>query len=317
MIYTTVFEMVGGTPQVKVHGDIPEGVSIYIKLEGVNPTGSIKDRACIRLIQNAITTGNLKPGMALLDASSGNLGCALAYYARMLGYGAYVVASSKLTAEKHDFISYYGANLHLIGDFTIQGNLHCRELVKENPGRFCFLDQLHNWSNPCAHYESTGPEILSAFPNLAMVVGSLGSGGSLLGTGQYLKKHLPGIKIVAVQAELGTRLPGTASLDEGDYVTPFIEKGFREQVFDYTFKVNEADAVVATMHLHDQGVFCGLQTGGVFHAAQRMVCQLGIQGNVIVLSGDSGWKNMNKLMTVSSTARQAQNSLRERPILVI
>src|SRR5215469_15287173 len=144
--------MVGSTPQVKVHGEIPEGVSIYIKLEGANPTGSIKDRACIRLIQNAIATEDLKPGMILLDASSGNLGCALAYYAKMLEYEAYVVSSSKLTAEKRDFIGYYGAYLHLIGNYTIEGNLYCSELVKENPGRFCFLDQLHNWNNPRAHY---------------------------------------------------------------------------------------------------------------------------------------------------------------------
>jgi cysteine synthase len=310
MIYENVSSMAGSTPCIKACCEIPYGTSVYIKLEGMNPTGSIKDRPCLRLIQNAVAAGDLKPGMTLLDASSGNLGCALAYYARLLGYKACVVAGSKLTKEKSDFISYYGAELHLAGNFTIEGNLFCRELVKQNPGRFCFLDQLHNWNNPRAHYETTGPEILSAFPQVAMVVGSLGSGGSLLGVGEYLKEHRPKTIIVSVQAKVGTKLPGTASLDEGDYVTPFIEKGYSDKIFDYAFKVSEAEAVAASIQLRDQGIFCGLQTGGVFHVAQQMIQQLGVAGNVVVLSGDSGWKNMNKLLTINGTARNTENDLR-------
>jgi cysteine synthase len=123
------------------------------------------------------------------------------------------------------------------------------------------------------------------------VVGSLGSGGSLLGTAQYIKERAPRVRIVAVQAAIGTRLPGTASLGEGDYVTPFIDKGFRDKLFDDTFKVTEAEATVSALRLRDQGIFCGLQTGGVLHAAEQVVADQRIRGKVVVLSGDSGWKN--------------------------
>jgi cysteine synthase len=309
VIYENVFGMVGNTPYIKVCGEIPAGTSIYIKLEGLNPTGSLKDRACLRLIQKAVAAGELKPGMTLLDASSGNFGCALAHYGRLLGYEACVVSSSRLTPEKRDFISYYGAQLHQTGDFTIEGNLFCRELVKENPGRFCFLDQLHNWANPQAHYETTGPEILSAFPQVAMVVGSLGSGGSLLGIGEYLKERRQEVIVISVQAKVGTRLPGTASLDEGDYITPFIEKGYSQKIFDHVFKVTEAEAVAASIQLRNQGIFCGLQTGGVVHAAQEMIRQLRIKGTTVVLSGDSGWKNVTKLLTINSTVQKAKSNM--------
>jgi cysteine synthase len=234
--------------------------------------------------------------MCLLDASSGNLGCSLAYYSRFFGYQTFVVSSSKLTASKKEFMEFYGAKVHMVGNFTIEGNHFCREMAGEEPNKYCFLDQLHNWNNPRAHYETTAPEILKAFPDLSLVVGSLGSGGSLLGTAQYIKEHAPQARVVAVQAAPGTRLPGTASLSDGDYVTPFIEKGFREKLFDDTYKVSEVEAAAAALRLRDQGIFCGLQTGGVFSAAEHMLENQRVLGKVVVLSGDSGWKNMDKLL---------------------
>lgn len=295
MIYAQAIQMVGNTPHIRVHGKRSDA-SIYVKLEGCNPTGSIKDRTCIRLLQDALDQGKLKPGMCLLDATSGNFGCALTYYARLFGYETLIVSSSKLTVAKKEFMEFYGAKIHLVGSFTIEGNNFCRELAKEHPQKYCFLDQLHNWGNPKAHYDTTGPEILKAFPDLTLVVGSLGSGGSLLGTAQYIKERAPQVRIVAVQAAIGTRLPGTASLSEGDYVTPFIDKGFCEKLFDDTFKVTEAEATACTLRLRDQGIFCGLQTGGVLHAAEQVVEEQHVRGKIIILSGDSGWKNMDKLL---------------------
>lgn len=296
--------MIGKTPHVKVQFQEAGDTALYIKLEGQNPTGSIKDRTCIRLLQDVIDRGKLRAGMTVLDASSGNLGCALAYYAKLLGYESFVVSSAKLTAPKRDFILYYGSQIHQIGTFTIEGNQYCRKLAAEHPGRFCFLDQLHNWKNPLAHYETTAPEILNEFSSVAMVVGSLGSGGSLLGVGQYFKERTPNTLVVAVQAAPGTKLPGTASLDEGDYRSPFIEKGYEEKIFDYTVKVTEADAVMRTIQLRNQGIFCGLQTGGVVHAALETVCEKKIKGDVVVLSGDSGWKNMDKLLAIKPATQE-------------
>jgi cysteine synthase len=298
LIYDEVVQMIGKTPHVRVQFPEAGDAVLYIKLEGQNPTGSIKDRTCIYLLRDVLKRGELRPGMTVLDASSGNLGCALAYYSRLLGYESFVVSSAKLTAPKRDFILYYGARIHQTGTFTIEGNQYCRQLAAENPGQFCFLDQLHNWNNSLAHYETTAPEILGEFSSLAMVVGSLGSGGSLLGIGQYFKGRSPDTLIVAVQAAPGTKLPGTASLDEGDYRSPFIEKGYRSNIFDYTVKVTEADAIARTIQLRNQGIFCGLQTGGVVHAALEAIREKKIKGNVVLVSGDSGWKNMDKLLAI-------------------
>ncbi len=289
--------MVGNTPHVRVCNESP--AAIYLKLEGCNPTGSIKDRAGLHMILAEIERGSLQPNMTLLDASSGNMACAIAFYGRILGYTTKVIVNSKITAGKRDFIRYFGAAIEQVGDFTIDGNRYCQELVARSDGaKYCFLDQLHNWANPAAHYQTTGSEILAEFPDIAMLVGSLGSGGSLLGTAQALKEKVPGVKVVAVEAASGTKLPGTGSFDDGDYVSPFIRKGYEERLFDEVMKINESDAVHATRCLRQQGLFCGLQTGGVVHVAQTVACRDRIEGNVVVLSGDSGWKNIDKLLQI-------------------
>lgn len=296
MKFDGIMQMMGNTPHVVVRAPEAPSARIYTKLEGYNPTGSIKDRACLYMIRSKIEEGALRPGMTLLDASSGNMACAIAFYGRMMGYQAMVVANSKLTPDKRKFIEYYGAELLLVGDFTIDGNRYCAERVERESGRFCFLDQLHNWANPLAHYETTGPEILADFPDVAMVVGSLGSGGALAGTARFLKEKNPATKVVAVQAASGTKIPGTGSFDDGDYVTPFIQGARDEGLFDYTLKIHEQDAVRRALQLKEQGLFCGLQTGGVLHAALSAVEQFGVEGDIVILSGDTGWKNMDKLL---------------------
>ena len=297
MIHESMPDAVGRTPYLRVRApEIPD-VRICVKLEGMNPTGSVKDRAGLGMIRDALSSGTLRPGVTLLDASSGNMACALAYFGRLLGHPTRVVVSSKLTEDKRSFLRFYEAEIVQIGDFTIEGNQWCRELIgREGAEGYCFFDQLHNWANPRAHYEGTGPEILTAFPDVEMVVGSLGSGGTLYGTGLYLKEHRPEIKVVAVESAPGTKLPGTGSFESGDYVTPFIRKGREDRVFDHTIQISEADAVRRTLQLRDQGVFCGLQTGGVYHATLQAVQELGVRGDVVFISGDAGWKNIDKLL---------------------
>ncbi len=297
MKYDSLLQMVGNTPHVHVSTKDSGAARVYLKLEGCNPTGSIKDRACARMIRKCLDDQSLQPGMILLDASSGNMACSIAYFGKLMGYSTELVVSSKLTAEKQSFLLYYGAKLHEVGDFTIQGNQFCRELVKQRqPSQYCFLDQLHNWENPRASCETLAPEILHDFPDVAMVVGSLGSGGSLLGTALHLKERRPSAHVVAVQAAAGTRLPGTGSFDEGDYITPFIRKGMDDGIFDHVLKIHERDAIQRTLELREQGFFCGLQTGGVFHAALTAIATMRVRGDVVAISGDSGWKNMDKLL---------------------
>lgn len=299
MIPDDMTQLIGNTACVRIRTAEATGVNFYVKLEAFNPTASLKDRACFFIIRRKLERGELKPSMTLLDASSGNFACAVAYYGKLLGYKAAVVVNSKLTADKRNFLRFFGATIHQVGDFTIEGNHYCREIANgPNGSQYCFLDQLHNWDNPMAYYETLAPEIVNAFPNLSMVVGSLGSGGSMLGVGEFIKQNKPGVKVVTVQAASGTRLPGTASFDDGDYVTPFIKKGLDSQIFEATEKITEQDAIKRTMELREQGVFCGLQTGGVFHGAIRAAQRLNVHGDVVIISGDSGWKNMEKLLQV-------------------
>ena len=296
MRYSDITNLVGQTPHLQLRSTETPGAQIHVKLEGYNPTGSVKDRACLNMIRTLEREGKLRAPLTLLDASSGNFACAVAFFAKLFGFPATVIVNSKITADKRNFIQYFGAEVIQVGDFTIEGNKYCREvLLQREPGKYLFLDQLHNWSNPQAYYESIGPEILADFPDVAMVVGSLGSGGTMNGTGRFLKEKKPGIKILAVEAARGTKLPGTGSFDEGDYVTPFIQSG-RESVFDHVVKVTEHDAVRRTAQLREQGVFCGLQTGGVLHAAITAIDKFKVQGDVVIISGDTGWKNMEKLL---------------------
>jgi cysteine synthase len=300
MKYADVFGLVGRTPAVKVKTGGLATTELYLKLEGTNPTGSIKDRSCLFMLQAAIEDGSLAPGKTIIDASSGNFACAMALFGKLLGFPSVVAVSSKLTSEKRDFLRYLGCAIHQVGDFTIQGNEFCRQLANATPDQYCFLDQLHNWRNPRAHYESTGPEILADFPDVKMVVGSLGSGGSMTGIAEYIKKFAPQVTVVVVESAPGSRIPGTGSFADGDYVTPFIRAGYSQGYFDRTARISEADAASTANLLLSQGLFCGLQTGGVVYAAMKCAVSAGSAGTVVALSGDTGWKNLDRLMTAVS-----------------
>jgi cysteine synthase len=291
-------EAVGNTPYVQFSCGESNGSNIFIKLEGYNPSGSVKDRACLYMLESLLSDGKLSKGMKLLDASSGNFAGALAYYGKIMGFETEVVVSSKITREKQSFMEYFGAKITRVGDFTIDGNIFCRQLVESDElEQYCFLDQLHNWKNPEAHFKSTGPEIVRDFPDIGAVVGSLGSGGTMFGVGTFLKGIKPDTKIIAVQASAGTQIPGTGSFDDGDYVTPFIQKGISGCVFDQIVKIDLSSAKRRTDELREGGIFCGLQTGGVVHAALKMIRDGVIGGDVVVISGDFGWKNLDKLLS--------------------
>lgn len=295
MRYDDIFAMVGKTPHLSVRcGAVP--APIFLKLEGCNPTGSIKDRACLFMIRAALADGALSPGKILLDASSGNFACSLALFAKTLGYPAVVAVSSKLTAAKRDFLNYLGAKIHEVGDFTIEGNKFCKQMADDNKGRYCFLDQLHNWNNPRAHFETTAREILNDFPEVAMVVGSLGSGGTMTGIAEYMRTSAPQVKIVAVECKSGNRIPGTGTFVDGDYRTPFIQRSEDRGYFDRVVQITESDAARSVRALLEQGIFCGLQTGGVLDAALTAASALHVNGTIVCLSGDTGWKNLDKLL---------------------
>ena len=311
MIYQHVFDMVGNTPSIRLRVPGPPNCQFFLKLEGCNPTGSIKDRPCLMMLRAALERGSLKPGRTLLDASSGNFACALAFFGHVLGYRASVAVSSKLTAAKRDFLEFFGAAIHSVGDFTIEGNRYCRQMAETHREQYFFLDQLHNWDNPRSHYETTGPEILNAFPDIAMCVGSLGSGGAMTGIARYLREFAPAVKIVAVECASGSRIPGTGTFVDGDYETPFIREAREKSYFDRVFCVTETDAADAVHQLVSEGIFCGLQTGGVLSAALNCAADWRTEGSVVILSGDTGWKNLDRLKALRAASREACGNTQE------
>lgn len=300
MIAENVFDLIGNTPSVAFKTTEIVGAQIFVKLESYNPTGSIKDRAAIYNIRDAIKSGHLTPGKTILDASSGNMACALAFYGKMMGYPVKVICNSKLTQDKKQFIEYFGAALEVHGDFTIEGNRLCKEIAESEEGKdlYCFLDQLHNQANPQAAYETLGPEILKDFPNVAAVFGSMGSGGSMCGTARYFKEHKPSTKIITSQAASGTKIPGTGGFVDGDYISPFIIELRDTPLYDDTVFIHQKDAEYRTKQLAAQGIFAGVQAGGVLHAAIESINKHQIQGDVVMVIGDSGWKNMDKLKNI-------------------
>jgi cysteine synthase len=297
MIYSSMIDMIGNTPYVQYKTNEIKDARIFVKLESWNPTGSIKDRAAIYNIKDAIQSGKLTPGKTILDASSGNMACALAYFGKLLGYRVKVVCNSKLTQDKKQFIEYFGASLSVHGDLTIEGNRLCREWAESPEGKdeYCFLDQLHNMANPRAAYETLGPEILRDFPQVAAVVGSMGSGGSMCGTSRYIKEKKKDTYIVTSQAAHGTKIPGTGAFVDGDYITPFIIELRETPLYDETISIHLAEAEKRTKELAAQGIFVGIQGGGVLHAAIDAINRNHIKGDVVMVIGDSGWKNMDKL----------------------
>ena len=296
MIFDSFAHAVGRTPCVRYSPPEDSSARFWVKLEGFNPTGSVKDRGGLYIVKSAIERGDLKKGMMLLDASSGNMACALAYFGAIFGHPVTVVCSSKLTTDKAAFIKYYGAQLEQHGDFTIDGNLYCRDvLAPRDPGRYLFLDQLRNWDNPRAHYETTGPEILPTCRRSARSPARLDSGGTMNGVARYIKEHHPAVRIVTAEAAPGTKIPGTGAFSDGDFVTPFIEQLRERNLVELWQKVNLQRAEQRTRDLATQGFFCGIQTGAVAEAAVRAAAEMKLDGDIVIISGDAGWKNMDKL----------------------
>ncbi len=299
MIAENIKSLVGNTPLLKIAcPEIPEA-NVYVKLESFNPTGSIKDRACLYSILAAEQSGALRNGKTILDASSGNMACSLAYFGYVLGYPVKVVCGSKLTADKRDFIEYFGAELVFHGDLTFQGNALCREMAAAPAAGedYCFLDQLHNPANPVAAEETLGPEIYADLPEVRAIAGSMGTGGSMCGVARFIKRTNPSIGIFTAQAAPGTRIPGTGSFDAGDYATPFVTE--LASVADASFRITQYQAEERTRQLRKQGVFAGFQAGGVLETLIRGVKKFGIGGDVVMIIGDAGWKNMDKLKSMA------------------
>jgi [CysO sulfur-carrier protein]-thiocarboxylate-dependent cysteine synthase len=310
-IPTSIDSAIGNTPLVELPSFSPRaGVRIWAKLEGANPSGSVKDRIALAMLNLAEARGDLHPGTEriILEPTSGNTGIALAMLARRRGYRFMAVLPENVSIERRQLLEVYGAELEFTpGELGSNGAIRrAHELVETNPDQFVMPYQYGNAANPGAHYDTTGPEILRDLPEITHFVAGLGTGGTLTGTGRRLKEEKPGVQVVAAEPHPGDGVQGLRSLDEG-FIPPVLDP----TVLDRKILVTSDDAVVMTRRLAAQeGVFAGISSGAVLHAALRAVRGLP-EAEIVCLFADSGWKYLS-LGVWTQTLDQARETVRDK-----
>ena len=290
MIFSGILDMVGNTPLVEIAELSPKpSVRLFAKLEGQNPTGSLKDRIVAFMVQSAERDGRLRPGQTMLEPTSGNTGIALALVGQLKGYPVKVVMPDAVSQERIELLRAFGAEIIFSpGELGTNGSVAmAREVAAEHPDWFMPF-QYENEDNPRAHYETTAPEIIADLPDLTHFVAGLGTGGTLTGAGRRLKEHDPTIRIVAAAPHPGDLVQGLRSLEEG-YIPPV----FDERVLDGRIVVDSASSFRATKELAQRsGIFAGISSGAVVRAAQKLAERLD-EGKIVCLLADGGWKYLS------------------------
>ena len=281
---------IGRTPMVELRRLAPPGgARLYAKLEGANPTGSVKDRIALAMVSEARGSGALSPGQTILEPSSGNTGISLALVGRLLGHPVRIVMPDNTTAEREQLLRLYGTEIvHSPGEEGSNGAVSMAERIAAEDPTLFMPYQYGNEANPRAHEATTGPEILAQVPDLDAFVAGLGTGGTLTGVGRFLKRERPGVRVVAAEPLPGERVQGLRSLDEG-FVPPVLDAS----VLDDRFLVSNRDAVVGVRRLlDDEGIFAGLSCGAAITVAVRVARETE-GGSVVVLLADGGWKYLS------------------------
>ncbi|HKN38962.1 MAG TPA: cysteine synthase family protein [Acidimicrobiia bacterium] len=284
----SVLDLIGNTPLVAAHQLSPNpAVRLFVKLEGMNPGGSVKDRIAKSMIEDAEAAGRLLPGDTILEPSSGNTGIGLALVCRVKGYKLRVVLPENVSVERRQLLEIFGAEV--IPSPKEEGSNGAIRVAKElaKEGDTVFLYQYGNAANPKAHYEGTGPEIWADCPDVDAFVAGLGTSGTLMGVGRYLKERKPTVKIVAVEPPAGEDVQGLRSLDEG-YIPPI----FDPEVLDRRFIVRLAESVEWTRRLAELGIFAGLSSGAVLAGAAKVAAGME-RGTIVALLPDGGWKYLS------------------------
>jgi cysteine synthase len=284
-----IVEAIGNTPLVELPRLSPKPeVRIYAKLEGRNPTGSVKDRVAKSMIEAAEAEGAIEPGQTILEPTSGNTGIALAMICRRKGYPLKVVMPDNVTEERTQLLRMYGAEIvYSEGAKGSNGAVEVALEMAEEPGYYMPY-QYGNEANPRAHYDGTAVEILDELDEVAAFVGGLGTGGTLMGNGRRLKEADPETLIVAAEPKQGELVQGLRSLDDG-FIPPIIDLS----LLDRKIMVSNRDAIVWTKKLLDEeGVFAGVSAGAIAYIANRIAGELE-GGNVVFLIPDDGWKYLS------------------------
>jgi cysteine synthase len=299
--YNSLLQALGNTPLVGLPrlsprwNDGPDGphVRLWAKLEDRNPTGSIKDRPALRMIEQAEADGLLTPGATILEPTSGNTGISLAMAARLKGYQLICVMPENTSIERRQLLELYGAQIIFSpaegGSNTAVAT--AKELAAANPS-WVMLYQYGNPANTDSHYYGTGPEVLADLPEITHFAAGLGTTGTLMGTGRYLREHVPGIRIVAAEPRYGEGVYALRNIDEG-----FVPELYDPGVLTTRYSVGSADAVRRTRELIDaEGIFAGISTGAVLHAALGVAAKAqaaGERADVAFVVADAGWKYLS------------------------
>ncbi len=316
MRYDSPLDAVGNTPLVRlprisaaVPGNADGLVNLWAKLEDRNPTGSIKDRPALHMIERAEAAGRLTPGCTILEPTSGNTGISLAMAAKLKGYRMVCVMPENTSEERRELLRMWGAEIipsPAAGGSNTAVRI-AKEIAAEHPD-WVMLYQYGNPDNAGAHYATTGPEILADLPSVTHFVAGLGTTGTLMGVGRYLREKVPGVRIVAAEPRYDDLVYGLRNLDEG-----FVPELYDAEVLTTRFSVGSADAVLRTRELLQQeGIFAGVSTGAILHAAigvGRKAAQAGERADVVFVVADGGWKYLSTGIYTAASTEEAVEAL--------
>jgi [CysO sulfur-carrier protein]-thiocarboxylate-dependent cysteine synthase len=292
--YDSLLQAVGDTPLVGLPSLSPAPhVRLWAKLEDRNPTGSIKDRPALAMIEKAEADGVLTPGCTVLEPTSGNTGISLAMACKLKGYSLVCVMPENTSLERRQLLEMYGARIisSPAAGGSNQAVAMAKELAAEHPD-WVMLYQYGNPANAEAHYRGTGPEILRDMPTITHFVAGLGTTGTLVGTGRYLREHKPDVQIVAAEPRYGELVYGLRNLDEG-----FVPELYDADVLTSRYSVGSHDALRRTRQLVEQeGIFAGISSGGILHAALAVAekaAGAGESADIVIIIADAGWKYLS------------------------
>lgn len=292
MIYTNILQTIGQTPLVRINRMNPNpGVNMYAKLEGFNPTGSIKDRIALRMIQQAESDGCLKEGQIILEATSGNTGIGLAMIGAVKGYPVTIVMSETVSVERRKIIQAFGANIILTaaGEGTDGAIRRVRQMVEDDPDRYFNPDQFSNNYNKLAHYKVTAEEIWQQTGGmLTHFVSSIGTSGTIMGVGTALKENKPSIQIICAHPTKGHYIQGLKNMEEA--IVPQI---YQPERIDRQVMVDSEKAFAVTRRIvREEGIFAGMSSGAAMAAALEVVKDLD-RGCMVIIFPDRGEKYLS------------------------
>ncbi len=292
--YESLLDALGNTPLVGLPRLSPsKDVRIWAKLEDRNPTGSIKDRAALFMIAAAEEEGRLRPGDTILEPTSGNTGISLAMAAKLKGYRLICVMPENTSIERRQLLGMYGAEIisSPAAGGSNQAVAMAKELSADHPD-WVMLYQYGNPANARAHYETTGPEILKDLPSITHFVAGLGTTGTLMGTGRFLRENVENIQIIAAEPRYGELVYGLRNIDEG-----FVPELYDASVLTTRFSVGPRDALLRTRQLIEvEGIFAGISTGAILHAAlasAHKAAKAGERADIVFVVADGGWKYLS------------------------